>query len=101
MSDHQTPISDPGPELLALRQEIDAADQALLVALGKRFNAVQKLGILKQQHQIPVYQQGRWQKVVEDRVQQAQQQGISESFTRALLDLIHTEAIQLQQRNEP
>lgn len=84
-----------------LRQAIDAADQDLLKALGARFQAVQKLGVLKRQHQIPAYQQARWQEVVEDRVQQAQRQGISESFTRALLDLIHSEAIQIQQRNEP
>jgi len=83
-------------KLNALRKEIDAADQALLAALGTRFKSVKKVGSIKRANDLPVVQKNRWQEVVEDRLKRAKKLGVSEEFTRSLLKLIHKEAVRIQ-----
>jgi chorismate mutase len=82
--------------LKKVRDTIDSADQAILKALGARFKAVEKVGKIKRKYDMPLYQKARWQEVVEDRLNLAQKQKVAEPFTRALLKLIHKEAIRIQ-----
>ena len=72
-------------QLQACRKKIDAADRALLSALGARFKAVEKVGVLKHAHGLPLYQKARWEEVVEDRVKTARKVSVDEKFTRDFL----------------
>ena len=86
--------------LASMRVKIDAADLQLLNALGDRFKAVEKVGKVKNQHGLPLYQKARWEAVVEDRLKKAKRFKVSEDFTRKLLKLIHQEAIRIQKEQK-
>ena len=85
-------------ELLALRKKIDAADRDLIAALSARFKVVERVGKLKVTHGLPIVQKARWAELVEDRVKQANHKNVGEEFTRAVLKLIHKEAVRIQKR---
>ena len=82
--------------LALCRRTIDEADQALFKALGQRFKAVEQVGRIKRKNKMPLYQKARWQEVVENRVKLAKKQKVDTDFTKALLKLIHREAIRIQ-----
>lgn len=78
------------------RKEIDQADHELIKTLARRFRTVEKVGKLKREHELPIYQRARWAEVVEDRVKNAKKNKIGEAFMRSLLKLIHKEAVRVQ-----
>ncbi len=85
-------------KLKLLRDQIDSADQAILNALGKRFKAVNQVGVIKRRAKMPLYQKARWDEVVVDRLKKAKKYKVGEGFTRSLLKLIHKEAISIQKK---
>jgi chorismate mutase/prephenate dehydrogenase len=86
--------------LQACRKKIDAADEALLKALGARFKAVTQVGILKNAHGLPLYQKARWEEVVKHRLERAATHAVHGDFTKSLLKLIHKEAIRIQKNKK-
>ena len=82
------------------RRTIDNADRALFSALSHRFKAVEKVGKIKHKNAMPLYQKARWQEVVKDRIEQATALKVDARFTRALLALIHKEAIRIQKKEK-
>ena len=79
-----------------LRQQIDAVDARLLHALAQRMSLVQRIGHHKKAASITAVQLDRWMKLVEHRLQLGRNLELSESFVLALFELIHHEAIKLQ-----
>jgi len=85
-------------KLLKLRDAIDRADRDLLKAFQKRNKAVEKVGVLKRAHKLPVVQPERWLEVLENRVARGRKLKIHEPFLREILELIHQESIRIQKR---
>ena len=83
-----------------LRDAIDDADRDLLKAFQKRNQAVEHVGKLKCQYDLPIVQPERWKEVVENRVKRGNKLKINEGFLREVLELIHLESIRIQKRGK-
>ena len=82
------------------RTEIDSADRMILNSFARRFKDVNQVGKIKHALDLPIYQKARWDEVVLDRVKMAKRAKVDEAFTRALLKLIHKEAIRIQKTRQ-
>jgi len=92
------PISDRDVKrkMARLRAEISQIDAKIIQDLAERMKWVEEIGRLKQEHNIPVLQLGRWENLLEDHLAQAKQLGLDSDFIKALFELIHTHAIKRQ-----
>ncbi len=79
-----------------LREKIDVIDFQLLELLMHRMRYVDEIGQFKKQNNVAVLQLKRWGRILESRLEQARQAGLSESFIRQLLEMIHKESIARQ-----
>ncbi|MEO7162080.1 MAG: chorismate mutase [Bdellovibrionia bacterium] len=86
-----------------LRKKIDNLDTRLIAILKKRFQIVRKIGKLKKEMSIPVFQKSRWTQLIRDRIKLGieadGQKTISSLFIRDLFTLIHSESLDLQQKH--
>ena len=57
---------------------------------------VEEIGQLKQIHKIPVLQMDRWESLLKDHIEKAHEKGLDKEFTKALFELIHTQAVKKQ-----
>lgn len=83
-----------------LRKEIDAADEALIKILAKRFAVVREIGKLKQEQQKAPLDEKRWQDVVQKIIEKARKHNIPEEQLKKIYDEIHKASIQLQKSHE-
>jgi chorismate mutase len=65
--------------------------------LARRMDVVGQMRQPKRQHQEATLQMARWQQVLEHCCEVARQRGLSESFVVQLYQLIHEEAIRVQE----
>lgn len=82
--------------LQPLRGQIDTVDHELLRLLAHRMDISRRIAHIKQQEGIPVYQSGRWNEVVADRLGMAEDLGLEATFTKEILERIHAESIRVQ-----
>lgn len=79
-----------------LRQEIDRLDLTLIKTLAERFSTVGKIGKIKKLQNQPSLDPARWQKVLETRLDWAKASGVDQNFIKKLLDLIHAQALTIE-----
>lgn len=79
-----------------LRQRIDKIDRDLLAILSERMKTVSKIGNYKKENHITVLQIERWNRILEDRLQHANQLDMNKDFIVKFLELIHNESIRIQ-----
>jgi len=96
-------VSSDGParlpeEIKLLRKEIDAIDNDMIALLAKRMECVRHIGTWKRAHNVSLFQPGRWEHVLLDRVRSSARHHLSESFARDLFEHIHEEALNIQGR---
>jgi chorismate mutase len=84
-----------GP-LLQIRQEIEQLDDLIFEYLKQRLLLSQKVGEIKLEHHITVFQQKHWETLINDRLSQSSSALMSQEFVRKIMDAIHQESIQLQ-----
>jgi len=82
--------------LVQLRQQIDELDNDLLGILAKRMRVSKEIGQYKKEHNMPVLQTARYDEILKDRVNQAENMGIGGSFMKTVLEAIHEESIRQQ-----
>lgn len=82
--------------LTPMRQQIDDIDHEMLRLLGQRMGLSRQIAEIKHDHQMPVYQSGRWADVVADRLRIAEDVGLNPTFTKELLEKIHAESVKVQ-----
>lgn len=90
------PGEDSNTWLLALRREIDSLDHEMIRILQRRMGIVDRIGAYKKEQGISLLQLQRWREMLEDRSEKATKAGLDEAFVKALLQLIHKEAIRIQ-----
>lgn len=82
--------------LKILRQQIDNLDNELLEVLNKRMRVSCEIGQYKKEHRIPVVQTGRYDEILNSRINQASEMGMSPEFMRKVLVAIHEESVRRQ-----
>ena len=87
-------------QLQKLRSQIDAADRALLTALGKRMSSVKKLGAYKHEHGLATFDKARWEALMESRVKSARSKNLSPEFVQEIFAVIHKHSLSLQRKKQ-
>lgn len=83
--------------MTSLRNTVDEIDDEILDLLRRRMNLATEMGELKRNHQVSTLQPSRWQEVLSSRLAAARKKGLSEEFVSQVYQIIHEEAIRLQE----
>lgn len=82
--------------LSVLRKQIDELDNQLLELLAKRMRVSNEIGQYKKEHSMPILQTNRYDEILNKRVGQAVQMGMSGEFMQVVLEAIHEESVRQQ-----
>lgn len=85
-------------ELERLRGTIDRLDEEIFSLIAKRMEVADDIGRLKRQNNLTILQSGRWEEVVERVSHRATELGLGEECTHKILDAIHLESIERQNK---
>ena len=83
-------------DLDELRGKIDEYDSNILNTIGERMEVAKMIGQIKKDNNVTVLQTGRWDEIVQKRVKQGTELGLSEDFVNKILKAIHQESINHQ-----
>ena len=83
-------------KLSNLRREIDNLDNDLIEILANRMDTIKEIGYYKKENKITILQLKRWTHIIEDRINNGVNQGLSKEFLIKLLELVHIESIRIQ-----
>lgn len=83
-------------ELDTFRKQVNALDCELFDILVKRMNISEEIGRFKKEHNITILQEEHWKKLLDSRLQMANDLNLSNDFIRSVLDAIHLESITRQ-----
>ena len=78
------------------RDQIDAFDNELIEILYQRMNVVEEIAAYKKENKVTIYQPGRWDSIVNSRVESGKTKGLSEKFIKSVFSAIHNESIEHQ-----
>lgn len=81
-----------------LRSRIDHLDSEIFRLLAERMNASEEIGHIKRDNDVMILQSARWASIVERILSLHRDSGLSEEFLRTLLDAIHIESINRQNK---
>ena len=81
-----------------LREQIDSLDREILQLLSERMNVAENIGRIKRENDVRILQASRWEDIVERALARNASLGLSEHFIRTLLDAIHIESINRQNK---
>jgi len=84
--------------LTKLRTQIDQYDDELLDIFEQRMNISETIGKFKKENNITIFQPGRWEEIVENRIKQGEKKGLSTEFITKVFKAIHQESINRQNR---
>lgn len=84
------------PQLVELRTQISQIDQQLIELLGQRMRTIQSIAAIKKEKGISIYQEKRWQQLVEDHINSGSKEGLNINFITKIFDNIHLESIDKQ-----
>ena len=82
--------------LSQLRDSIDRIDIELLELLGKRMALAREIGRYKREHSMSVVQSGRYNDLMQNRVDDAARLDLSADFVSNILSAIHEESVRQQ-----
>ena len=93
---------DPSSNLKEYRREIDEIDERILSLLSQRLEIARDIGRYKIEHNIPVVQHSRFERIIQNRTLQARELGLNEDFIKSILETIHEESVkeQVELRNK-
>lgn len=80
------------------RLQIDSIDMQLLELLGKRIAISEQIAIEKKILSIAPFQLDRWRTIITTRLEYAKKVGLNEDFVNNILQIIHNESINIQNR---
>lgn len=85
-------------KLNRFRGEIDELDNQLLGLLAARMEVAKKIGTLKKEHNVAIFQPDRWNVLKKLAIRNGERMGLSEDFLEHLLVSIHKESVELQNK---
>ena len=83
-------------ELAWLRAEIDELDDQLWETIVRRMEVSERIGDWKKEHGVQALQPQRYEEIVKQRKEWAEQKGLSEELVQNLFDAIHQESLKKQ-----
>lgn len=83
--------------IVHLRHEIDDMDEELINLLGRRMKIADKIGEYKKRNNIAIYQNTRWNEILDKAIDNGRRKGLSEEFVSIILKAIHDESINHQE----
>ncbi|MBN2589225.1 MAG: bifunctional 3-deoxy-7-phosphoheptulonate synthase/chorismate mutase type II [Sedimentisphaerales bacterium] len=83
-------------QITRLRTSISRIDSRIIQDIADRMKFVEEIGQLKQKNKIPVLQMDRWESLLKDHIEKGLDKGLDKEFTKALFELIHTQAVKKQ-----
>ena len=86
-------------QMRGLRHTVDEVDEQVIAAISQRMAIVSAMGDLKRKHQVSTLQPTRWQEILDSRTTVAQKHGLRDTFISQVYQLIHEEAIQIQEES--
>ena len=84
--------------LQQLRSQIDQIDAELFELLSNRMRVSEQIGRVKKQNNVAVLQGGRWSSILDKAMAQAPQLGLNAEFLKTIMEAIHLESINLQNK---
>ena len=84
------------PELGALREKITQIDHNIIHLLGDRMRIIQAIAAIKKEQNISIYQEQRWQELLEQHSKNGSNEGLNINFISKLFESIHLESIDKQ-----
>lgn len=88
--------SDVKEGLDLLRQQIDELDEELINLIAQRMQVSREIGEYKKEHNITVFQSGRYKTVLERLLAKAREKQIDEKCIRTIFESIHEESVREQ-----
>ncbi|PQL90733.1 bifunctional 3-deoxy-7-phosphoheptulonate synthase/chorismate mutase type II [Apibacter adventoris] len=88
--------NDFSSKLNRYRGEIDELDNQLLGLLASRMEVAKKIGQLKKEHNVAIFQPDRWNVLKKLAMRNGERMGLSKEFLEYLLVAIHKESVDLQ-----
>jgi len=83
-------------QLEKLRLEIDQYDNDIIKIISARMNVAAKIGQYKRDNEVTILQMNRWEQILNQRVALGEAMGLSNSFMKRMLQLVHQESIRIQ-----
>ncbi len=80
-------------DLRDLRKQIDRLDDHILETLSERMRVAAQIGLYKKEHNMTILQTNRFDDILTRRATQAEDLGLSVSFVKEVLSIIHEESI--------
>jgi chorismate mutase len=87
---------DVAEEIAEIRQKVETLDDRMFEILSERMKMSERVGELKRTNNITILQQAHWTRVINSRLEGAQDFGLTKKFVRQLMDAIHQESIRHQ-----
>ena len=84
--------------LFGLREQIDSLDNEILQLLSERMGVAENIGRIKRDNGVRILQSVRWESIAERTLARSATLGLSLEFLQTLLDAIHIESINHQNR---
>ena len=84
--------------LMGLREQIDSLDNEILQLLAERMHVAENIGRIKRDNGVRILQSVRWESIAERTLARSAILGLSVEFLQALLDAIHVESINHQNK---
>ncbi|MFI3261695.1 MAG: chorismate mutase [Rikenellaceae bacterium] len=81
-----------------LRIQIDQYDAEILNIIAKRMSISEKIGLAKKENNVAILQTNRWEVIIEKTKKLASDLNLSDDFIVKLLDAIHVESINRQNK---
>ena len=78
------------------RALISDLDYQLIELLSQRMKISEKIGTLKKENNIAIFQPGRWKVITEYAAAKASETGMSQEFMEKVFKAIHEESIEVQ-----
>lgn len=88
--------NEPNEMLNAMRSQIDECDNSLIEILNKRMTISREIGKYKKEHDMQVVQTSRFDEILNQRINQAQEMGMSGDFMKKVMTAIHQESVRQQ-----
>ena len=84
--------------LMGLREQIDSLDNEILQLLAERMKVAENIGRIKRENDVRILQSVRWESIAERTLARSASLGLSIEFLQTLLDAIHVESINHQNK---
>jgi chorismate mutase len=78
------------------RQQIDTLDKEIIYLLFRRFTIVEEIWKIKKVENIPVLQEKRWKKLLEDNIEKAEEYWLNKKLIEDLWGRIHKESLEIE-----